>query len=315
MIYKIITGVILGIITLFFIEKQENSNEQSLKIIIAIILILDLLFISSSFLYGIIYGLMAIGELTLGAIISQKLFLSKKEENKDLLDSIKQTERNIVLYNERIEGYRKSNMDAGEQNMIAFKEKEEEILKLLKRKANLSQENKTTKNNTPEIKQQIDQVGIDTVASIYADLINLKITNLEIAKQFILEELDAARSGSEEAIIFVKNSGFKEEEYIGAMQNSFEEVDGANGPQQLLLHLVMTLAPDMKLVTTFRIKIVSNIMRIWSLGQYNNKFPNMCAKTNEEELRLISLIHKNENSEYGDFLNLYRDLDSNSRRS
>ena len=41
-----------------------------------------------------------------------------------------------------------------------------------------------------------------------AQIINEKITSKSLAKQFVLEELDAARNGNDYAINFVKQSGF-----------------------------------------------------------------------------------------------------------
>jgi hypothetical protein len=53
-----------------------------------------------------------------------------------------------------------------------------------------------------------------------------------------LEELDASSQGNEVARDFTKNSGFSSYEYRDAMLNSFEEVDGEDGPQQFLLVLM-----------------------------------------------------------------------------
>ena len=59
-----------------------------------------------------------------------------------------------------------------------------------------------------------------TDAKISADKINKMFTSQASAKQFILEELDAARQGNSIAVNFAKNSGFKPYEYIGAMQKT-----------------------------------------------------------------------------------------------
>jgi len=51
------------------------------------------------------------------------------------------------------------------------------------------------------------------------------------------------------------------------MDNSCEEVEGPNGPQQMLLGLIM-MATDMELRVKLRVAIVDNIMREWGLGKY-----------------------------------------------
>lgn len=95
--------------------------------------------------------------------------------------------------------------------------------------------------------------------------VNSRISSKKIALQFVLEELDAARHGDEEAIQFVKNSGFSASEYEGAMQESFEEVDGPNGPQQFLLSSVMRYSSNMDFMVNLRLKVVEIVINEWQL--------------------------------------------------
>jgi hypothetical protein len=104
--------------------------------------------------------------------------------------------------------------------------------------------------------------------SAAAKLINQKINSKRVALQFALEELDAARQGNATAVNFVNNSGFEPNEYIGAMNNSFEEVDGPNGPQLMLLNHIMTVS-NMDARVKLRVAIVDNIMQEWKLGKYS----------------------------------------------
>ena len=96
------------------------------------------------------------------------------------------------------------------------------------------------------------------------------INSQRVAKQFILEELDAASQGNEMAIQFVKSSGFKKEEYENAMNNSFNEVDGPNGPQQTLLKNCMILG-DMDLMVKTRILVTQMIIEKYKNEEYNLK--------------------------------------------
>ena len=68
---------------------------------------------------------------------------------------------------------------------------------------------------------QVRQDGVPLAAKRIAALINEKISSRELAKRFVLEELDAARQGDiEDVASFVKESGFSPSEYIGAMQKT-----------------------------------------------------------------------------------------------
>ena len=112
---------------------------------------------------------------------------------------------------------------------------------------------------------------LELKAIFYATTINNQyIHSDEVALQFILEELDAARQGNDFAINFANNCGFEKNDYIGAMKNSFEEVDGPEGPQQMLLALIMTV-DDMDERVKFRISIVDKIMQERKLGKYSDK--------------------------------------------
>ena len=109
-----------------------------------------------------------------------------------------------------------------------------------------------------------------TLAKSIFENVSKTITSNKIAKQFILEELDAASQGDETAIEFVKSSGFKKEEYKDAMKNSFNEVDGANGPQQTLLKSCMILG-DMDLVVKTRILVTEMIIEKYKNDEYDLK--------------------------------------------
>lgn len=147
--------------------------------------------------------------------------------------------------------------------------------------------------------ETIKNLGIDKTAELLAEYVNQKIPLEEVAIQFILEEIEAASQGNELARIFAENSGFDEDDYIGAMHNSFEEVDGENGPQQEILNLCMMLYPNQDLMADLRIKTVDNIMKYWKLGKYSAV---------NEKVRLINIVKKNNNLPEGIFSNINNDL-------
>lgn len=147
--------------------------------------------------------------------------------------------------------------------------------------------------------EMIDEYGIDATAKMLAEYLNQKIPSEDVAIQFVLEELEAASQGNETAKLFATSSGFDEDDYIGAIRHSFEEVDGSDGPQQELLNLCMMLYPNQDLTVEFRIKVVDIIMKEWKLGKYS-------AVNNN--LRLIDVVKKRNNLDDGIFANINNDL-------
>ena len=157
-----------------------------------------------------------------------------------------------------------------------------------------------------EIFELIDTLGLDSLVEEFSNIINQKITSEEIAIQFVLEEIEAASRGNDLAQYFALNSGFEEDDYKGAMQNSFDEVDGENGPQQLLLAVTTMLNSDINLMVDFRTRVVDNIMKEWKLGKY--------APINENQ-RFVNLVKKKNNTRDGIFGNINNDLNDFSMTS
>ena len=155
-----------------------------------------------------------------------------------------------------------------------------------------------------EMIDMINEYGIDATAKMLAEYINQKIVSEDVAVQFVLEELEAASQGNDVAKLFATSSGFDEDDYMGAMHNSFAEVDGPNGPQQEISKLCGMLYPDRDLMVELRVKVVDNIMKEWKLGKYS-------AVNNN--LRLIDVVRKKHNLEYGVFANVNNDLNDSIR--
>ncbi len=156
-----------------------------------------------------------------------------------------------------------------------------------------------------EMIETIEKYGIDFTTEMLAEYINQKIPSEDVAMQFVLEELEAASQGNEIAKLFASTSGFDEDDYMGAMRNSFEEVDGADGPQQLILNLCMMVYPDQILMAELRIKAVDNIMKEWQLGKYSAV---------SDEIRLIDVVQKRNNLDDGVFANINNDLNESITR-
>ncbi len=80
MLAKIITGVIIGFVSGFFLVRNDDKKNESFEIIVAFIAIVSIGFIGSSFMYGAVYGLMAIGEIVVGFSMASSIFKNDKEQ-------------------------------------------------------------------------------------------------------------------------------------------------------------------------------------------------------------------------------------------
>jgi len=141
-----------------------------------------------------------------------------------------------------------------------------------------------------------DKKFLTSEAKAIAADVSSRIKNYEVAKQFVLEELDAARQGNEYAQSFVKESGFEPNEYINAMERSFDEVDGPDGPQQTLLRYIHNRRMnDENAAVELRVRVVKLIMFKWKLGLF-------AETSNEpENFKLIDYVEKVIDKGFGPF--------------
>lgn len=160
-------------------------------------------------------------------------------------------------------------------------------------------------------------------AVIFFNEIDELITSEYIAKQFVYEELDAARSGNDEARHFVETSGVKEELYLKAMKQSLPEVDGDNGPQQILLSECFKLlnqTDNRDLIAKIRRITVEKVMSKWRIGKYEKKVLKLTldnqseiflhsdhASIDDEKFEMI-----NENKYYHPERKIYLEIQSNN---
>ncbi len=118
------------------------------------------------------------------------------------------------------------------------------------------------------LEKLIKQDGIEHASDRISEIICEKLGAKHVAYQFILEEVEAASQGDREAIAFARASGISPTQYNGAMNRSFAEVDGPDGPQQLLLHTCMQLMSNKTLMVQFRTKVADKVMKRFSIGKY-----------------------------------------------
>lgn len=107
-----------------------------------------------------------------------------------------------------------------------------------------------------------EQFDNNIIDNIY-NSISSEITSVEMAYQFILEELDAASHGNAEAIRFVNNTPFTREEYEGVLLDSSQPTRGVNNPQLTLTNLISETGLPSSQTAKLRIQVVQKIIDDW----------------------------------------------------
>ena len=107
----------------------------------------------------------------------------------------------------------------------------------------------------------------------------------ELAKQFVLEELDAARHGDEFAQNFARESGYKPSEYIGAMgETKWKGEESELEHLQLFVRVFTSKISDPTFRAKLSIAVVDEFMKHWKLGKYSvQKTTKPAAKPEKKE--------------------------------
>lgn len=118
------------------------------------------------------------------------------------------------------------------------------------------------------IQESIEKNGWQGAVTIAAMTVISRIPSEDVAYQFILEELDGASQGNEYSREHARNSGISPQEYSGALSRSNPEVDGPDGPQQMLMAMSFQLSADRDKMAKFRCDVGSAVMEHFQLGAY-----------------------------------------------
>ncbi len=147
--------------------------------------------------------------------------------------------------------------------------------------------------------QKIINEAVKKIISI----IESKKNSKEVARQFVLEELDAARQGNDFLKDRIKNFYINDTDYIGAMNRSWEDVDGPTGPQQFLVVLTMQISKKIGIdnATMVRISIVEYIMCHYKIGRFYIDEEIRIAK---KPLNLFDVVADDENLLHPNFKHL-----------
>jgi hypothetical protein len=158
-----------------------------------------------------------------------------------------------------------------------------------------------------EFENQVKREGYQYAGKRIAGIVNKKITSQDLAREFILEELDAARQGNQFAQNFVKNSGFNSFEYVGAINRTKWEGDESELEHiQLFLRSLLTKISDIDLMVKLSTTVVDEIMKEWELGKYKNN-DNKLNPTIKNK-KLVSIVKKKYNQPEGILAEINNDL-------
>lgn len=119
-------------------------------------------------------------------------------------------------------------------------------------------------------------------------LVGKHISSQESALEFVLQELDGASKGSDEARKFAKSLGFLEGEYLGALRKeSSENVENA---QQAIIQLSISFAISQDQATRLRLLNIKNIADRWKLASTEFKYARLLKALREVALDDVNLV-------------------------
>ncbi|MFC3459495.1 hypothetical protein [Massilia haematophila] len=124
------------------------------------------------------------------------------------------------------------------------------------------------KNKKTKVQEFVEKVGLDAATEHFAKMVLENLKDASLMRQLILEEIEGASIGNETAKSFARNSGFKPEDYKGALNRSHPEIDGPNGAKTFLDDITMQLMPDRDLMVRFRLMIDDKLLKKTRLGKY-----------------------------------------------
>lgn len=147
---------------------------------------------------------------------------------------------------------------------------------------------------------------IDEAVKQLISIIDSKKNSKEVAWQFILEELDAARQGNDFVKDRIEILYVNDADYIGAMNRSWIDVDGPTGPQQFLVFLTMQISKEIGIdnAAMVRISIVEYIMCHYKFGRF---YVDDDIRVAKKPLKIFEVIVNDENLLHPNFRYLLED--------
>lgn len=74
MLERIIAGIVIGVVSYFVLHFKFKEGSSAQGIVHGFIALIVIAFVGSSFMFGVIFGVMAIGEIVIGYWFTNKVF-------------------------------------------------------------------------------------------------------------------------------------------------------------------------------------------------------------------------------------------------
>ena len=87
------------------------------------------------------------------------------------------------------------------------------------------------------------------------------VEDMDVIWQLVLKDIEAASNGNDAARTYAQAIGIHPEEYLGALKNSWPEVNGPSGPQQYQNTMALKFMPEMDKVAECRLAATDYIMQ------------------------------------------------------
>ena len=125
---------------------------------------------------------------------------------------------------------------------------------------------RTTKEER-EFNKELRDKGLEIAIEQCLNKINQLISSEEIARKFILQELDFAQKEELLPQNFIINSGFNPVEYEGALEEFSENKEELLNLQILLENLLNKITQKEEIIY-ISIKVIDQVMKEWKIGKY-----------------------------------------------
>ena len=101
-------------------------------------------------------------------------------------------------------------------------------------------------------------------------LINQSIPSKEIARKFMLQELDILRQGDTTSQSFTETSGFHRAEYLGASKKFEDDKKSIEMAQNILIDFLEQISNEKRMLQSAQ-TILNGVMQHWEIGKYSQE--------------------------------------------
>lgn len=133
-----------------------------------------------------------------------------------------------------------------------------------------------------EFEQKLYINGLAKEQILMIQKINATIVSQELARKFVLQELDVAQQGDRLSQNFAKQSGFHPAQYLGTLEKFEEDREEIEKIQALFLNFLSKIANE-KLMFQIAMEILDGVMKYWEIGKYDKEVIPFIQEENNTE--------------------------------